>query len=223
MRQSCLDRSAGRAFTLVELLIVIGIIVLLVGILVPVVQSALVRAQVVRAASIVQNLGAACESYKTKTGYYPGQQYIRSVGVYTGGGDDVYTGSQYLARALFVQGAAWAPSFSAESVFETTATNGSVQLHDSITDEFSDPMAVLYFPARLGVKGTNQYDLDDNIQYLSSDNVEGDKNQAFTAFIRDIRPGGPGVWSPDKFVITAAGEDRKYFTDDDLTYPNRPK
>jgi len=217
---------ASGAFTLVELLIVIGIIVVLVGILVPAVRSALIQMQVTRTTTIVQKLGSACESYKTETGYYPGQRYISKVGPHTIGDYSVGTGSQYLAKALFVAGAAWAPPFEAESMrVEPGVDEASANPDEdfrSVSDQFSDPMTVLYFPAKLGVTGTGQYNLSHNIQYVQGGNGSTDLSH-FNTFIKDDRPGADddAVWNPDKFLIIAAGRDRTYFTNDDLKYPNR--
>jgi prepilin-type processing-associated H-X9-DG protein/prepilin-type N-terminal cleavage/methylation domain-containing protein len=58
-------------FTLVELLVVVGLIALLVGTLVPTVSSLRKQAQAVRCAANLRAQGQALGAYVTRTGYYP--------------------------------------------------------------------------------------------------------------------------------------------------------
>jgi len=58
-------------FTLVELLVVIGIIIILAGILLPVTQSALKKADNTKALSQIKALESAIVQYKNDMGYYP--------------------------------------------------------------------------------------------------------------------------------------------------------
>src|SRR5688500_17446134 len=61
-----------RAFTLIEILVVIGIIVLLAGILVPMVGRAMRQAKQTRTAADLQSIATALEAFKTDHGSYPG-------------------------------------------------------------------------------------------------------------------------------------------------------
>lgn len=66
-----MPRSSRRAFTLIELLIVVAIIGILAAIAVPNFLSAMTRAKVARAASDLRTLGMALEMYMVDHGNYP--------------------------------------------------------------------------------------------------------------------------------------------------------
>jgi type II secretory pathway pseudopilin PulG len=61
-----------RAFTLVEMLTVIGIIILLVSILLPVVGSVRTRAQAANTAALLQNIASGVQRYHADFNAYPG-------------------------------------------------------------------------------------------------------------------------------------------------------
>ena len=59
------------AFTLVELLVVIGVIVTLMGLLIPAVSYAKEKAKRTKTVNLLSQIQAACSAYKNENGIYP--------------------------------------------------------------------------------------------------------------------------------------------------------
>src|SRR4051812_11929965 len=70
------SRTCPRAFTLVELLVVIGIIGLLVSILLPALGRARRQAQEIACMANLRSLGQALTMYTQQSGYYPGMTVL---------------------------------------------------------------------------------------------------------------------------------------------------
>ncbi len=66
------DGSRRRAFTITELLVVIGIIILLIGILLPALARVNQRARGAKTTSIMEEFSKACETFRQEFGFYPG-------------------------------------------------------------------------------------------------------------------------------------------------------
>jgi prepilin-type N-terminal cleavage/methylation domain-containing protein len=87
----------AEGFTLLELLVVLSIIVILVGILYPSVNSAILSARASQVRNRVAELSDGCLFYRDENGYYPGQGLSNPAEFNHG-----TTGSQLLAEALFI-------------------------------------------------------------------------------------------------------------------------
>lgn len=73
-----LRRASRRGFTLIELLTVIGIIVILMGLLVPAVVVARNYAKRVKASTLVDNVASAINQYRGMNGVYPERLNVRA-------------------------------------------------------------------------------------------------------------------------------------------------
>jgi prepilin-type N-terminal cleavage/methylation domain-containing protein len=97
-------RKAG-GFTLVEMLVVIGIVVLLVGLAAPMITRAWKAGDRARTYSDLQAIAGALEAYRQDHGDYPrvsGPPYV--------GADPNWSGARMLCRALIAPGPAAAPT-----------------------------------------------------------------------------------------------------------------
>ncbi len=94
-------RARGTAFTLVELLVVMGIIAILAGVIVASVGSVLRYAKRTKANSTAAMLQTAVQSYYTEYSVYPTQSGYPGTGdAYYDGGTTSATGMKYLMIAL---------------------------------------------------------------------------------------------------------------------------
>ena len=211
------SNAGARAFTLIELLVVIAIIALLVGIMVPVVQTALAQAEAARTRARVVELQTGCYGYRNDYSFFPGQRHWDQLGTVE---SSKTTGSQWIVLALKPKKYA---TFKSEEVIDVLGLDSSSQdidLPDSASDLTSDPMAILYFPAKLGVKGMAQYSIDHNIEYIRG---HGNPTTAtFNNFIKDQLVTDQHVpHNEQNFLLIAPGTDRLYLNPNaDITWPH---
>jgi type II secretory pathway pseudopilin PulG len=99
-------RAPRRAFTLVELLVVITIIIILMGLLTPVVINALTRAKEARILAEINILDGAFKQYKADVGALPPSDFSNIGTASISGGNYSYTpvnSPQYIALANHIQ------------------------------------------------------------------------------------------------------------------------
>ncbi|MEO6435992.1 MAG: prepilin-type N-terminal cleavage/methylation domain-containing protein, partial [Tepidisphaeraceae bacterium] len=97
---------AGSAFTLVELLVVIGIIALLIAILLPALQSARKQAATAKCLAALRDIGNAFNLYAVENkGYWPINRHHNNQTVPNGGIDDRW--NKFLLKYLSRRYADW--------------------------------------------------------------------------------------------------------------------
>lgn len=106
-------------FTLVELLVVIGIIALLVGIVVPTISKVREAAQVASTGSFLQQLSGAIENYAAEQGGYPGPLADRQIGPNSGLALPAAPGNQQSSAFLY-------GPITADATFGVTGTENLV-------------------------------------------------------------------------------------------------
>ncbi len=73
-----MQRDGGRAFTMIELLIVIAIIAILAGLLLPAVIGGIKKAEITQAQTEVKLIAAAMNAYRADYGKWPAENLARS-------------------------------------------------------------------------------------------------------------------------------------------------
>ncbi len=180
------DRNARVGFTLIELLVVISIIVMLVTILVPSIARVMSSASKAQSRTRISVLDSAIHAYKADNYCFPGQDDTTP---FTDSGGAYYrNASAFLAVEL--QAGKYA-EFKASDIL----ANGA------ISDRFSRPMGLAYYPSLLGASGVDQYVYNDN----EAITTVTDWNAAdFATYITDNRFGGTTPYRPELFLLIGA-------------------
>ncbi len=192
-------------FTLVELLTVIVIITLLMGILVPTVQSVLKTMNQTEARARLESISRSVDLwYKVNNNHYPGQVNPTDLD------NNNITGSELLARALFTKveedGSEEFPAstqyadFSKGMLFDYEVDGTTFE--NVLSDGLPTAMPILYYPSRVG---EGSFKASDNDELITGDTKGGN--------FGDVSGGGP-------YLLLSAGPDRLYYTEDDVTNGN---
>ncbi len=218
-------RGVARAFTLIELLIVITIIGLLVSILLPAYSQINLMAKGMATQTFVEALNGGAVMYKKAHGIYPGQDVATFADLASGGASGQLTGSKLLAMRLFGLRTDGRPLANATvyASHKEDALFDFGQATDSIIDTFSGTeMPLLYYPARAAQNP--QYIFQDNSFYFEYDGgnlrsglTTTQCEDAFESYVKSDA-NGPNRGRPyrdGEFLIIGAGKDRAYFTADD--------
>ena len=211
---------SSRAFTLVELMVVIVIIALLVAILAPSINKAIVMSGVAKTKARIQDLDRALDTFKLDNQFYPGQTGKTS----TVGGVDrtpllsAGKGSEFLARMIWTTDAPDFPKTTKYSGFDPgmlVTTNDKpkdTKYLNTVNDGFGMP--ILYFVANMEKTDESQFNSHAamNNYYPGAGNLPEVKNSTFAK--------KHSLWDrlKDRYILIAPGPNKKYFDgEDDIT------
>src|SRR5207248_9938918 len=98
----CADNCPDTGFTLIELILVVGIIIVLAGLVLSTVGYARKKGARARAETEIAAMSAACEIYKADNGVYPSNSDTNALNAQTSVDPSAYqAASLYLYNALF--------------------------------------------------------------------------------------------------------------------------
>jgi type II secretory pathway pseudopilin PulG len=99
---NCASKRRYKAFTLIELVVVVGIIIVLAGLVLSTVGYARKKGALARAETEIAAMSAACENYKADNGVYPANSDTNTLNAQTSLDPSAYqAASLYLYNALF--------------------------------------------------------------------------------------------------------------------------
>ena len=216
-------RRPERAFTLIELLLVIAIIGLLLSILLPAFSKILKSARAAATSARVQGLAAGANQYYERyKKVFPGTDAYSRAKLNSG----ALSGSQMLALRLFgladdgkyIKEASKLVPYNEDEVLRTVEKR-----EWTIVDAFGEDMAILYYPARTeyaivksGSDNENMYRYAENKDYYLDENGQRvDQSQQFYNTVADMSNVGKGQPYRSDFVIISAGIDQVFLTADD--------
>jgi prepilin-type N-terminal cleavage/methylation domain-containing protein len=215
--------SAPRAFTLVELLVVIGIIGLLAALLTPVVMQSLTKARNAAIKAEIDMLHMAIMNYKNEYGSFPPSSSI--------------SGSNGLAARHILRAFPRTLNLANEVTAEVTPANALVGWLSGYTSDPQRPVSgtatsprqkLFDFDASRISSGMYHPPGKPNSPYLYV--RSGTTNTGYGlpiaptvyplgsgSFIAWVQPSGTAFFNPDSFQIICAGRDEQFGTEDDLS------
>ena len=218
-----------RAFTLVELLVVIGIIGLLMGLLVPTITTTLRSIRVTKTRAIIRDLEMGLQAFKLDFGDFPPSKldaayprtgsaklvyYLRGPGGSgwgtTGGGRMPFGQSGSAPKR------AYGPYYQADDEVMQFLKVGSEYHPVAFLDAFEPAGPILYFKPTVDVKGDILYRKDDNDR--GGSDPEAKSNFAADLFFRDCVVSGTRteegtiktLYHSEDFMLISAGEDGRF-------------
>ena len=216
----------NKAFTIVELLTVMSIIILLMGLLVPALQTVRRYSLITRQHSQFHDIEIGLELYKTDFGDYPDTFKI-------GRTTNVESGAEILAKALIGPNALGPYYVDIDTIGavkinqiydvnkfpDSNATGGTYVLTDVFDrasfDGRKHGMPILYWKAHNKLFLTDIYRREENGLFFTVDQPYVDGGEIFYDAIKDKncpldRP------KRDDYILLSAGPDGFYFTGDDI-------
>ena len=213
-------KKTQKAFTLVELLVVISIIILLMSILVPLVGKLTRTGYKTKTLAVIGEFTTGINGYKKDKGFYPMQQEISSTTQLTA------EAMKRLVRAKYVS----SDGFKTREIKLTNDKKDYIPGKGWITlpgktlsypiDQYDDQLPILYYPARVGIAKSvkdpaKYYRFDCNKDMPECDEFKNSSNNTKQAFYNmlSIYNGNSvtGVYNPRSFILVSSGEDRRFY------------
>jgi len=216
MKPTRTPRPHARAFTLVELLLVMGIIVMLVGLLTPAVNQAIVAARVAGTENIIRNLAAGLEAFKADWQIFPPSDNAHdsgarslgyeAVGYYLMGPDGRGWGTNATGTSWYRKSPFGGEASGAYGPYYKMEVGGSTT--DYVMDAFRPGKAIFYY--RYEPAETDAFDFKDNGSAGDTALVNNFASQAhFQLLAKPLDPAsGAQKWVRPDFLLISAGADR---------------
>jgi len=210
-----------KAFTLAELLIVVVIIGLLALMLFPTIGAVIQKYYAMKTKTWVMSFNGGAQQYKIDNQFYPGQEDMDAWDPVAAGEPVTYTGSQVLAAHMFgyeytdIGTATIINPKSLYAPYDPKMLGEREGKPYTLVDGFPTPRAICYFPAAEGL-GRAQYRFDHNSVYLQEITTSAIFQQYYLRETRIEADTSEAARTGDFFIL-AAGADRIFKTDDDIT------